>query len=301
MQVNAINYANSLNRVNFEGKKKKGVSRYAAPAAAAAIMLSPAMVQSCKPISLDVSAKAKAIAMVMIPRDSICCRPGKDTVIIEVPKTDTLYLDKGFNLDKEVQDSLNIWRGDYVDIDAKGDEDNPGSHKNQVLMSLSGLRDWEYRRPEYINLDLAKSNSKETVYNHVYLGEAGLVDGEIKVKKVNAGDVTVVGKDGKESSKVTGLMFDDGEHKVFAHSNGRDSIYVFKQITDGANKGKFESAGKVAKGYLPKDGGTPNTKYGQNILLESVLADGTEDHFVQVNARAMNYDALKDLFDQLED
>jgi len=62
---------------------------------------------------------------------------------------------------------------------------------------------------------------------------------------------------------------------------------------DGEYRGKFVELGTLEPGYLPEDGGTPNTQYGKNVLLYNVLGDGTEDHFINVEGQVMSVEELK--------
>ena len=310
MQVSAINSVNSFSNVNFEGKKHKKnkealkhvepqqsgrfMSKLAAPAAAA-MFLVPVVTQSCQPDIIE--AHANAAAIVYYHPGQGCGGCGKDTVVVN--QKDTLYFPTNdLIIPQDIQDSLNIWRGDFLDVPVDGDEDNNGSHENQVLLNLNGLRDWDYKFPESIRLNLLKTNKKQAVYDHVAVRSnmgsgSSFIDTELKVTKVNAGDVTVVKADGTESNKLGGLLFEEDGKKLFAHSNGRDSIYLYKFVEDGINAGKYESVGQLGRGYLGK------AQYGENFLLDSVLGEGTEDHMIQIGGKAMTYAALKNLYDEV--
>ena len=58
---------------------------------------------------------------------------------------------------------------------------------------------------------------------------------------------------------------------------------------DGDNYGKYVELGSVEPGYLPI------SKYGQNILLNGILSEGTEDHYTNVNAEVMEVDDLEQM------
>ena len=312
MQVSAINSVNHFNHVNFQGKKNHGAKKLAAPAAATLLMLAPGA-QSCVPDininspGIHAEANAKAVAMIYMRPGCGGCGGGKhdtdtvyvdhrDTVFVPEYQLDTIYLNpSGYRIPQDIMDSLNIWRGDYGKIKIDGDEDNNGSHKDQILLNLNGLRDWDYRYPEALRLNLLKTNEKQAVYDHIAVRsntEAGssFLNTELKVSKVLPGDITVVRADGSESNKVSGLLFEQDGNKVFAHSNGKDSVFVYKFAAEGENAGKYVSRGAFTEGYLPKD------RYGENFLLDSVLGEGTEDHMIQIVGKAMQSEALKELY-----
>ena len=292
MQVNAIN---SFSNVNFAGKRhnkqnnkaqspenmpvkaSQGFMNGVKGAALGAMFIVPVVtttLPSCTD-KLSVSAKAN-VTLPFNPSPA-------DTVVIR----DTIVIPPNFEFPYEVSDSLNIWRGDFLDVEAEGDD---GELKNKALMYLSGARNWDYNKPEYIKLNLNRSRSDEAVYDHVIADD---IKNEIRVTKVNPGEVTVVKKDGTIIDDIGGLMFNEDGVKTFAHSNGKDMIHIYPKSMYGENRGKYVELGTVEPGYLPEDGGTPNTKYGQNVLLNSILSEGTEDHYIGIKGKVIDVDKLK--------
>lgn len=317
MQVNAIN---QFRNVQFEGKKdkkaettpqqlptevptsKRGfMSKLSGPIAAALFML-PVATTSLTSCDKDVWAYADANATVNYnpgdscdcgddgcncdPNDGCDCKPPetvRDTIVVR----DTIFIPPAFKFPTEIQDSLNIWRGDVLDVPVEGDD---GDLKNKALLHIRGLRDWDYKRPEYMTLNLEKSDDTEARYDHVI---ADSVKNDIRVTLVKPGEITVVKRDGTVTDDVSGLMFNEDGYKTFAHSNGKNMIFVYPKAMEGPNRGKYVELGTMEPGYLPEDGGTPNTKYGKNVLLYNILGEGTEDHFVNVEGQVMSVDELR--------
>jgi len=302
MQVNAIN---QFSTVNFEARKNKKAPKNeqqipAQPAAkggfmkslagptAAAMFLIPiatGTMQSCDKI--EVKAQAGAIIPFQPPcdHDGCDCEPGRDTTIIR----DTIYIPPEFKFPTEIQDSLNIWRGDILDVPVEGDD---GDLKNKALLYIGGKRHWEYNRPEYMKLNLERCYDDEARYDH-FIGDD--VKNDIRVTLVKPGEITVVKKDGTVTDQVSGLMFNEDGYKTFAHSNGENTIFVYPKAMDGENKGKFVELGTLSPGYLPEDGGTVNTQYGKNVLLTHIINEDIEDHFVNIEGKVMNVEALKEM------
>ena len=90
-------------------------------------------------------------------------------------------------------------------------------------------------------------------------------------------------------------MFNEDGYKTFAHSNGKDKIFVYPKAMDGENRGKFVELGTMEPGYLPEDGGTPDSKYGKNVLLYNILGEGTEDHYINVEGKVMDIDDIREM------
>ncbi len=296
MQVNAIN---SFSNVNFAGKpgqkaekdtpnivpaerpaSKRFMSKLTGPAAAALFLVPIAMGPTgCTKIEV------KAHAGVEIPFNP--CPGDKDTVFIR----DTIYIPPEFEFPYEIEDSLNHWRGDILDIPVDGDD---GNLTNKALLYLGGQRQWENNRPEYIKLNLAKSDNDEVRYDHVI---ADSIKNDIRVTLVKPGELKIVKNDGSVTDEVSGLLFNEDGFKTFAHSNGKDSIYIYPKATSGDNNGKYVYRGVVGRGYLDKE------KFGENVLLKGILSPGTpgdpedpptEDHYIKVNGMTMDVNELKD-------
>ncbi len=284
MHVNAIN---SFSNLNFEGRKEKKAAKknseiqYPQPQSsegymsklsgpiAAALFLVPIATLPTSCDKIEVSAHA-AVEIVYPP-----CPPNNDENTI----------------DWDVQDSLLRWGNDYLAIPI--DSVN-GDYTDKALGYAEGKRQWEYDQPEYIELDVPSSTENETHYKHVV--DNGL-ESDIKITKVNPGDVTIVKLDGTEDDYVGGLMFDEDGLKTFAHSNGKDSIYVYPKATSGENFNKYVQKGVVGRGYLDKQ------KYGENVLLVGFLSPGnetnppTEDHYIEVSGKAITKDEIADILE----
>ena len=282
MQVNAIN---SFSNVYFEGRRKekkaekktseiqqtqpsKGyMSKLSGPVAAALFMIPVATLPtSCDKIEVSASAGVE------LPYPP--CPPQED---------------KEPAIDWAVQDSLLTWGNDYLAVPIEGVD---GDKSNKALRYAEGKRQWEFDRPEYIELNLPLSNENETRYDHVIDNQ---IKNDIRITRVNPGEVTIVKLDGTELNNVGGLMFNEDGFKTFAHSNGKDSIYVYPKATSGEYNGKYVQKGVVGRGYLDKD------KYGENVLLVGFLSPGTpeypptEDHYIEVAGQTITKDEIADL------
>lgn len=285
MQVSAIN---SFNNVNFAAKNKlsaksqenvdagfepnkRFMGKLSGPVAAAMFMIP--VVTTLPSCESNVTAIATANSNTTI-------------VLPDVPTE--------FEFPSDIQDSLNIWRGDYLDI---GFDNDDGVFTNKALLNLSGARNWDYDKPESITLNLEKCGKNQAVYDHV---SGNSVKTELVVDKVKPYEIVVVKKDGTETEQLSGLMFNDDGRKVFAHSNGKDKIYVYPKASSGENAGKYVELGTIERGYLPEDGGTPNTQYGKNVLLKDILSEGTEEHFIKINGQAISVDELNAIAEGLE-
>ncbi len=317
MQVNAIN---QFRNVNFEGKKnrptsntpqelptevpsKKGfMSKLTGPLAAAMFMVPvvTTTLPSCEPIELEAnatatgnaSATATAVMIPIFPPGGGGCDCDHDTPRDTITVRDTIYIPPAFEFPRQIEDSLNIWRGEILDVPVSGDD---GDLRNKALLYLGGRRDWDYDRAEYIKLNLERCYDDEARYDHVI---ADSVKNDIRVTLVKPGEITVVKEDGTVTDDVSGLMFNEDGYKTFAHSNGKDRIFVYPKAMEGPNRGKFVELGTMEPGYLPEDGGTPDSKYGKNVLLYNILGEGTEDHYVNVEGQVMDIDVLKEMVQQ---
>lgn len=301
MQVNAINAYHS--NVNF-GKRKaqnnKPVVEQApvqqpkhaskAPLYAAMILMPLGVgMTSCEPyIKATANASASADAKVIIadslvlPHDTIIDNDTihqNDTII----KTDTIYIPQDFQFPYKLSDSINIWRGDYLDTPVEGDD--PDNFKGKALLYMSALRQWDYNKHETVKLNLQKSDSTELRFDHkIFDPNTGalLTKNDIRVTEVKPGDLTVIKEDGTETDRVSGLLFNEDGVKTFAHSNGRDKIYVYDKQMSGADMGKYVFRGTVERGYLT------NPQYGRNILLNGIISEGTEDHYINAQGKVMD-------------
>lgn len=307
----AIDRLNNVNSVHFMGRKKSAVkndvapevkqgaenqpkkgfmSKLSGPVAAAMFMIPVATttLPSCQP--QDTTAYAEANATVIIPGFP---PSNNDTVIIN----DTIIIPQEFEFPQEIQDSLNIWRGDFLDVELEGD-DEYGDFTDKALLSLRGERNWDYDKPEEMTLNLQKCRDDEAVYDHV---SDNSLKTELRVSAVNPNEIVIVKKDGTETDAISGLMFNDDGRKVFAHSNGKDKIYIYPKALDGENAGKYVELGTIERGYLPPDGGTPNTQYGKNVLLKDILSEGSEEHFIRIDGSVMDVGELRAIADNIED
>lgn len=288
MQVNAIN---SFSNVNFEGRKEKKaekkvsenqqaqpqqrfMSKLSGPIAAALFLVPIATLPtSCDKI--EVSAHAGVNIGLQPP-----CPPGEDNEPA---------------IDWAVQDSLLTWGNDYLGLPIDGLD---GDKSNKALRYAEGQRQWEYNRPEYIELNLPLSNENETRYDHVI---ADTVKNDIRITRVNPGEITIVKPDGTMTDNISGLMFNEDGYKTFAHSNGRDSIYVYPKATSGEYNGKYVQKNIIGRGYLDK------SKYGENVLLVDLLSpDGVEnyppieEHYIEVYGQAITKDEIADILAEEE-
>lgn len=317
MQVNAIN---QFRNVNFEGKKnkpttntpqelptevpsKKGfMSKLTGPLAAAMFMVPvvTTTLPSCEPIEIEAnatatgsaSATATAIMIPIFPPGGGGCDCDHDTPRDTITVRDTVYIPPAFEFPGRIQDSLNIWRGEILDVPVAGDD---GDLKDKALLYLGGRRDWDYDRAEYIKLNLERCYDDEARYDHVI---ADSIKNDIRVTLVEPGEITVVKQDGTVTDEVSGLMFNEDGYKTFAHSNGKDKIFVYPKAMEGPNRGKFVELGTMEPGYLPEDGGTADTKYGKNVLLYNILGEGTEDHYVNVEGQVIDVNTLREMAQQ---
>ncbi len=278
MQVNAIN---SFSNVNFEGRKEKKaekknseiqqvqpsnrfMSKLSGPVAAALFMV-PVVTMPTSCDKIEVSASA-GIELPYPP-----CPPQHD----DEPA-----------IDWSIQDSLLTWGNDYLAIPIEGID---GDKTDKALRYAEGKRQWDFNRPEYIELNLPLSNKYETRYDHA-IGDD--IKNDIRITKVNPGEVTIVKLDGTEVNDIGGLMFNEDGFKTFAHSNGKDSIYVYPKATSGKYEGKYVQDGIIGRGYLSND------KYGENVLLVGFLSPGTpeypptEDHYIEVAGEAITKDEI---------
>ena len=150
-------------------------------------------------------------------------------------------------------------------------------------------------RPEYIKLNLERSRNDEARYDHVI---ADSIKNDISITKVEPGDITVVKGDGTITDNVSGLMFNEDGYKTFAHSNGKDSIYVYPKMTSGEYNGKFVQNNVVGRGYLDK------SRYGENVLLITYMEPATpneyatQEHYIDVEGLTMDVDQLKDMAEE---
>ena len=299
MQVNAIN---SFSNVNFQKKyrapkttvkeqNKEVTPKRSAMSKAplyAAFMLLPIAMPSCK-----YEVKAHADATAYITPDTIVT-PGKTDTII---KNDTIIIPPEFQFPYAIEDSLNFWRGDILEIDA--DDETPGAPKeygNKAVLGMSGYRDWDYHKYQKALLNLVKSDSTEAIYDHTIYDPRTRLDsirGDIRVTKVRPGELTVIRprNDGTEeiTDQVSGLLFNTDGVKTFMHSNGRDKIYVYKRENSGIDQGRYRFAGTLEKGYLEQD------EFGQNILLNGLISRGTQDHLTDVKVKVVDVDDLHEM------
>lgn len=214
--------------------------------------------------------------------------PSTDTIY--VPKTDTIYLrdtiyvpTENFEFPREIHDSLNYWRKDILDVEAKGDD---GITDGKALLFASATRDWYNKQFEYVKVNLAKSDATEARFDHI-IGDK--IKNDIRITLVKPGEITVVKKDGTETDRVSGLLFNEDGVKTFAHSVNGEKITLYKKEMDGDNYGKYVELGTVEPGYLPKD------KYGQNVLLNGILSEGTEDHYTNVNSQVVDVEVIEEM------
>lgn len=289
MQVNAINaYSNN---VNFGKRQKTQVNKPAVQAPVsqpkhaskaplyAAMILMPLGVgmTSCEPyIKATAHADAHADAKVIVTDSLILPH---DTIV----KNDTVYIPQEFQFPYKLSDSINIWRGDYLDTPVEGDD--PDNFKGKALLYMSALRQWDYNKHETVKLNLQKSDSTELRFDHkIYDPNTGalLTKNDIRVTEVKPGDITVIREDGTETNNASGLLFNEDGIKTFAHSNGRDKIYVYDKQMSGDNIGKYLFRGTVERGYLT------NPQYGKNILLNGIISEGTEDHYINAQGKVMD-------------
>lgn len=284
MQVNAIN---SFSSVNFQGKKDKKssnniptaqpveskgfMSKLSGPVAAALFMVPVATLPtSCDTLEVNASA---GIEVVLPP----CPPPGEDEP----------------NIDWNVQDSLLTWVDDYLDVPVDGVD---GDKSNKALRYAAGNREWFYNRPESIELNLPLSNENETRYDYVI---ADSIKNDLRITKVNPGDITVITKDGRVLNDVGGLMFNQDGYKSFIHSNGKDSLHVYPKIMEGDSAGKYAYRSSITRGYLDKN------QSGNNVLMvgfvtpETEIDPPSEEHYVQVKARAITAEEIKELLSDI--
>ena len=85
------------------------------------------------------------------------------------------------------------------------------------------------------------------------------------------------------------MLFNEDGVKTFAHSVNGEKVVLYSKQMSGEHIGKFKELGTVEPGYLPI------SKYGQNILLNGILSEGTEDHYTNVNAEVMEVDDLEQM------
>ena len=174
-------------------------------------------------------------------------------------------------------------------------EGDDGNLDNKALLYLAGKRQYFMDRPEYIKLNLERSRNDEARYDHVI---ADSIKNDISITKVEPGDITVVKGDGTITDNVSGLMFNEDGYKTFAHSNGKDSIYVYPKMTSGEYNGKFVQNNVVGRGYLDK------SRYGENVLLITYMEPATpneyatQEHYIDVEGLTMDVDQLKDMAEE---
>ena len=300
MQVNAINAYSS--NVNFGRRQKTQNNKPAtvqtpvhqpkhaskAPLYAAMVLMPLGVgMTSCEPYikaTAHAEADAKVIVTdsIVIPRDTVINNDTihqNDTII----KNDTIYIPQEFQFPYKLSDSINIWRGEYLDTPVEGDD--PDNFKGKALLYMSALRQWDYNKHETVKLNLQKSDSTELRFDHtIYDPNTGrvLTKNDIRVTEVKPGDLTIVREDGSETNQIGGLLFNEDGVKTFAHSNGRDKIYVYDKQTSGADIGKYVFRGTVERGYLT------NPQYGRNILLNGMISEGTEDHYINAQGKVMD-------------
>lgn len=321
MQVNSINSFSNINfqaghqktvkkqpqTENMQPQNSKGFMSAVKAPVIAAMFLVPAINTGCEPREIIINNKAEAIVTIPgTPRDTIINNDtiigGNDTIInndtIFLNDTiykndtifinDTVYIPPEFEFPYEIEDSLNRWRGDILDVPVDGDD---GDYTNKALLYLSALRDWEYSRPEQWKLNLEKSDATEARYDHTI---ADSIKNDIRITVVKPGDLTVVKKDGSVTDNISGLLFNEDGVKTFMHSNGVDKIYVYPKATSGEYNGKYVEKYTIEPGYLDKD------EDGENILLNGYLAEGTEDHFTHVKGKVMDVDRLRAIAEDID-
>ena len=304
MQVNAIN---SFSNVNFQKKYRapKNVQQEQTTQAPkrsalskaplyATFMLLPIMAPSCK---YQIGAHATATAYVT--PDTIVTPGHTDTINNNdtIIKNDTIFIPPEFQFPYEINDSLNYWRGEILDVDAEGE--TPGAPKdygNKALLGASGYREWDYHKYEKALLNLLKSDSTEARYDHTIYDPRTRTDsirGDIRITKVNPGDITVIRtrNDGTDeiTNQVSGLLFNVDGAKTFMHSNGRDKIFIYKRVNEGVDQGRYKYAGFVAPGYLEND------EFGQNVMLKDLIGHGTEEHYTGVKTAVMDVDDIREM------
>lgn len=297
MQVNAISAYH--NNINFEGRKAKKnkpvtvqqpvqqpkhASKLPLYTAIALIPVGVGMT-SCEPY-IKVNASAEAEAKVIIT-DTIPVIPPHDTDTVHttdtIIKNDTIYIPQEFQFPYKLSDSINIWRGEYLDTPVEGDD--PDNFKGKALLYMSALRQWDYNKHESVKLNLQKSDSTELRFDHkIYdpITGALLTKNDIRVTEVKPGDITVIREDGTETKNASGLLFNEDGVKTFAHSNGKDKIFVYDKQTSGPDMGKYVFRGTVEPGYLT------NPQYGENILLNGIISEDTEDHYINAKGKVMD-------------
>ena len=240
----------------------------------------------------------------IVPPPEIIVTPG-DTVIIHdtitpppvviPPQIDTVYY-KEFDYPSEIMDSLNFYRGEILDVPVEGDD---GDLKNKVLLNLSGYRNWDYNKHETLDFNYDLSNKNEARFEHVIESR---INNDVRFTKVKPGDVTIVRKDGTESRNVGGLMVNEDGVKTFIHSDGKGKIHAYPKATSGENKGKYVELGTIEPGYLLSNGSSSGIPHGVTVLLNSFLAEGTEDHYINVKGQVMDVEEFKKaIMDQLPD
>lgn len=289
MRINAIN---SYNNINF-GKRQKANKQssqqthveYHKKASKAPLYTAMGLMSllgaGCEPIHIDVYAHARADVPEGIPVHDTIYVPG-DTIV----KHDTVYIPPEFEFPYEIEDSINIWRGDYLDVPVENDDK---TYKNKALLKVSGRREWDYNKFESAALNLKKSNKEEAIYDHVIYGPDAQLDSirnDIRVTLVKPGDLTAVLEDGTVTSDISGLLFNEDGVKTFAHSNGRDKIYVYKKQLDGKHKGKYLYEGTLEHGYATQE-------KSPSVLLRNVISAGTQDHFTHVRGKVIDTEDIK--------
>lgn len=275
---------NAINSVNFQGGNKKinrtdNKPQIQRPESngymnkmrgkALLLMFAPAVLFGPTSCNVDLTASADANVDINNPP----CPPPCDD-------------DIDFPFD--IQDSLNVYVGDYLDIPIDGLDD--GITENKVLMNIQGNRDWDYSRLESLTLNPKLSNKYEARYNH---NIADSINNDVMITKVLPHELTVVKSDGTVTSNVSGLLFNEDGKKTFVHSNGKDRIHIYPKATSGENEGKYVELGTMEHGYLYNGDGTVNTKYGENIALYNILAEGSEDHFTHIKGKSVDAEEFK--------
>lgn len=304
MQVQAVNFYSGTNftsrkdnnKVNnrtpdyTNTPKQSPLNKLSGPAIAA-MFLVPGLagtMSSCEDyvrVYVDTHITFPIEIPIVNPKDTIYITD-KDTIMQNdtIILNDTIYIPtKEFEFPYEIQDSLNEWREDVLDIEGEGDDD---SGKSKALLYVSGTRDWYFQQPEYFKLNLEKSDNNEARYEHVVGSD---IKNDVRVTKINPGEITIVKKDGSELTDVGGLMFNEDGEKTFAHSSQGNKIVVYPKAMSGEHRGKYVELGTLEPGYLNKQ------QYGQNVLLNGILSEGTEDHFTNIKSKAVDAEILEEM------
>ena len=304
MQVNSINsisYANRVNQnsyqkqnskqsqmsaqeVNFMGEDKKS---HKAMGPLLAVMMIPAIAtvpSSC--IKMDARAKAQIIqntgSYPITPVDN-------DTVVVR----DTIVIPATYEFPQEIHDSLNYWRGGVLGFPTDDASEAAGDFSNKVLASAGAIREWDFQRPEYLKMNLAKSKDNEAYYDHIIRGNEIYPDSvanDVRVTVVRPNEIVVKRLDGSESNTATGLLFNEDGKKIFIHSAG-NKLHIYKKDVDreSENFGKFVELGTAEHGDLDE------SEDGLNVKLFNLLGTNTIDYFTHGAYTVMSRDELENI------